>query len=764
MKQSFADYVSRGLRPSWSLRLSIFLSMLLFDFTTHDRQIFAQSVILPMPRLTTIMPMGGQLGTTVEVKISGEYLDGTRSLMFSDPRLIVEPVTDSSGNAIPDRFRVTIPDKSEVGSLEARVHTRLGVSTPRVFTLSDLPEVTQEAPSIRMEDAMPLEVPSVCNAYMPARSICYYQMECKEGQRLLIECAAKEIESKLNAVLIVADEQGRDLVVQRRGDYIDFSVPHDGRYYIKIHELTFKGGNEFFFRLKVREANEENLSSTPSGVLAVNSFSWPPSGLPHSAKETEREPNDDYAKPQQIELPCDLSGNFAKAADVDLFQFEGKKGEAWWVEVGSERLGCPTDVAVLVQRVVSTEEGVAYEDVIELNDIPSPVKVSTNHYAYDGPPYNAGSRDVLGEIKLPEDGTYVLRLVDLFGGTRSDPRNLYRLVIRQAKPDFSVVGWAMHMELRNGDRNAVSKPIALRNGSTMPLEVVVLRRDGFDEPIELFLENLPDGVTAAGVHLSKGENRGILLVTADEGAPAGFSEAKFVARAESQGQTIERQGKLASMAWPVKDHWQEIPAPRLLQSVVVSVSGEEVSPLSIRSQERKTWEVIEGEKLIIPLIHFRRSEFSSTLVNTRAFGKGLERFGAEIPIDSDHSELTIDLEAYPLPPGRHTIAIYGGVVTKYQYYTESIAIAEKELKKLQDRQSELEKQNKPASVAATEIQQQTESSDQETVDRLVKEIKDQIVAAEREVKRCVDRAKAKDIVDIVVSEPIELQVIAKVKP
>ncbi len=117
---------------------------------------------------------------------------------------------------------------------------------------------------------------------------------------------------------------------------------------------------------------------------------------------------------------------------------------------------------------------------MELSDIPSPVKLSSNGYAYDGPPYNAGSSDILGKLVIKEDGLYRLQLSDLFGGTRSEPGNVYRLIVRKAAPDFALVAWALHMELRNGDRNALSKPISLRGGATMALEVVAFRRDGFD--------------------------------------------------------------------------------------------------------------------------------------------------------------------------------------------------------------------------------------------------------------------------------------------
>ena len=60
------------------------------------------------------------------------------------------------------------------------------------------------------------------------------------------------------------------------------------------------------------------------------------------------------------------------------------------------------------------------------------------------------------------------------------------------------------MNLRNGDRNALSKPMALaRCGATMPLEVVVVRRDGFNgEPLSWRWINLPDGVTASGLKIA----------------------------------------------------------------------------------------------------------------------------------------------------------------------------------------------------------------------------------------------------------------------
>ena len=106
------------------------------------------------------------------------------------------------------------------------------------------------------------------------------------------------------------------------------------------------------------------------------------------------EPNNLDSQSQKISLPCDISGAFFPAADVDTYEFDAKAGESWWIEVASERLGRPTDPSVVVQLVETKDGKETLTDILEVADIASPVKVSSNGYSYDGPPYNAGSTDV----------------------------------------------------------------------------------------------------------------------------------------------------------------------------------------------------------------------------------------------------------------------------------------------------------------------------------------------------------------------------------
>lgn len=722
----------------------------------------AQSVCLPAPRLLTTMPMGAQVGGQVEVTITGDHIDGIEGLSFSHPGVTATSLLDDQGRPRPNQYLVSVAKDCPLGLHEARVMTRLGVSTSRVFSVGSQTEITRSKANNSLETATKLEVNSVCNAVMTKQKVDFYSFDGVQGQRLMVDCSAQGIESKLKPVLIIADETGADLVVERRGRSLDFTVPKTGKFVIKVHELTYNGGPYYFYRLSLRGAGkDEQLTPLPS-TRNVSSFSWPPTGLATKAANSETEPNNRHTTAQKIKLPCDISGSFFPAADVDIFEFSATKGDSWWVEVASERLGLNTDPSIVVQLVHGTGPNEKLTDVVELNDIASPVKVSSNGYSYDGPPYHAGSTDILGKLEIKEDGVYRLQVRDLFGGTRNEPRNIYRLIVRKATPDFALVGWALHMNLRNGDRNALSKPIALRGGTTMPIEVVAVRRDGFDGEIEVSMDSLPDGVTARGLKIPAGQTRGILLITADSNAPRGLSSASFYGQATIDGKQVTRPCTLSSMKWPVPNAWGEIPSPRLLVDVPVSVCGSEFAPLTIEPVEQKIWEVVAGEKLTIPLVHTRRCDFSGANINLRTYGPGFEKVPAfDAPLDADKSSVTLDLATLKTPPGEYSIAFYGSAVAKYRYNPDAVTLAQAALKTAQTEATALvDEMNKLTAAAKTATAESKTEAEQAVKEiRLQKESAEAAVkVADQKLKAATSKAQPKDIVDIIVSRPISIRV------
>jgi len=730
--------------------------MLSFCFTGT---LSAQSVCLPLPRLLSTTPMGGTVGTTLDVTVAGENLEDVTELRFQHPGITAVAKKNEQGVTEANKFTVTIAADCPPGIYEARVLSRLGISSARIFSVGTLPEVLPSQPNTSLATAMALPVNSVCNATISAKAIDYYSFEAQKGHRYIVHCSSRGIDSKLDPVVIIADQTGRDLVVERRGNTLDFTAQQDGRHVIKLHELTFKGGTGYFYRLTLQEIPvDAPLPSFPA-TKWVRSFSWPPRGLPVTAATQEAEEN----ATQSITLPCDISGRFFPAADVDTYEFAATAGDVWWVEVASDRLGLNTDPAIVIQqsKMEGTEQ--KWVDLLELNDIASPVKPSSNGYAYDGPPFDGGSTDILGKLEIKETGNYRILLSDLFGGTRREPQNAYRLVVRKAQPDFAVAAWGLHMELRNGDRNALSKPLALRAGSTVALEVVTVRRDGFDGEIQLNITGLPNGVTAQGLTIPAGKMRGIVLLTAASDAPTGVADATLTATAIVSDQMVTQPVHLAQMAWPIVDSWGEIPSPRLLEGMPVSVTTSETAPITLATAEKKAFEVKAGEKLTLPLSLTLRSEFSGSVLQLKTLGKGLDNHPMfNVNLTATQAETVIDTAALKTAPGEYTIAFYGVAVPKYRYNPQAVVKAESESKTAVEQAAaaadELKKQMELA--ASLPVEKKSEA-DQKIAELTAKKqaADTAVTASAAKLKATTDAATPRDTAEIVISEPIHIRVL-----
>jgi hypothetical protein len=712
-----------------SLRLFCLIALL-------STSALAQQVTLPLPRLFTIMPMGGQAGQNVEVTITGENIEDVTELTFSTPKITARPIAGAT-----NKFTVNIAADAAVGVYDARVMSRLGVSSVRAFSVNKLAEVVRVKANNTLETALPLRVGSICNATMTKRAIDFYSFQGVKGQAVAIDCAAVGIDSRLTPVLILADSKGADLKVNRTGGMIDFTPPVDGTYVIKVSDLTYQGGERHFYRLALQKGPAEPQPQTQM----VSAMSWPPEGLAVNALAKEVEPN--HKDAQKISLPCDISGVFFPAADVDAYEFNAKKGETWWVEVASERLGLNTDPFVLVQQVKDGK----FTDVAELYDIAPPMKVTSNGYSYDGPPYDAGSPDVLGKFEVKEDGTYRLQVRDLFGGTRSDPHNVYRLLVRQAVPDFSLAAWAVHMTLRNGDRASLSKPMSLRQGDSRAFEVVVQRRDGFDGEIEILMEGLPQGVSAAGLKIGKGKTYGHLILTVDEKAPRGFALAKIMGKALIGGKEVVRPVRLASMEWPVKDAKGEIPAPRLMADIPVSVTDSEQAPLSIMLAENKVFEATAGETLKIPLKLTWRNEFNGTSIKVKAYGEGFSAIKEfDIPMKATTHELALNLAELKIASGDYTFALQSLGICKYRYNPAAVPLAEAEQKKAEQTLAAAAAEAKK--LAATDAEAAKKAGEKQ------KAAEAAMTAAMSRMKSVTTAANPTDTVEILISQPIHVRV------
>jgi len=521
---------------------------------------------LPSPRLDTAFPQGVQAGTSAEVTLAGAELGDVSALVFSGAGLSATKIEGL-------KFRVAAAADATRGFQELRVTNSFGISTPLPFIVSDAVEVVDAGKNQTRETALALSIPGVVHGRADAEQRDFYKLTAKTGQALQLACSACALDSVMDPVVTVIDATGR--TIARGDDQLDrdaelsFVAPADGEYFVVVHDKVFAGSAAHQYRLAV--------AADPAATVAV------PLRLPAGAADfnvgapqrvAEIEPNDTPATAQAPTLPAEVQATF----DVDWFAFQGEAGKPLWLEVFAERDGHASDAALVVHKVTRDAQGAETSKmVLELDD----------HVGVPGPPqWLLGSRDPAASFVPDAAGIYRVQVVDRFRSRRP-----YRLIVREAVPDFAVV--ALADSPANEDKKLFKWQPNVRRGGSAAFPIAALRR-GYDGEIILRVEGLPEGLTAGGV-IAAGALTGVLVFQATADAKPWCSAVRVVA----EGGGAAREVQAVSYRWNV-DNRDNVRLAGRLSNVALGVA-DEVAPLSIAATESKVWEAAIGADLEIPL-------------------------------------------------------------------------------------------------------------------------------------------------------------------
>ena len=83
---------------------------------------------LPSPRFDRLVPLGAAAGTSVEVELVGNDLEGANALVFDIAGIKATPVEGKER-----RFNVSVAAEVPEGTYDARLVGRFGVSSPRLL-------------------------------------------------------------------------------------------------------------------------------------------------------------------------------------------------------------------------------------------------------------------------------------------------------------------------------------------------------------------------------------------------------------------------------------------------------------------------------------------------------------------------------------------------------------------------------------------------------------------------------------------------------
>jgi len=233
------------------------------------------SAQLPQTRLYAIFPPGSQVGTSVDVRLSGGVdLEEIDRLIFSHPGIKAVPkMADTAGKQTPvaNTFVVTVEQGVPPGLYEVRASGLFGMSNPRTFVVASTKEAVETEPNNITEKANELTLNTTVNGQINGGAdIDFFHFQGRKGERVLVTCQADRIDSFLSAVLEIYDASGRRLASGRRevrGDpLVDVTIPEDGRYFLKLYDFVYGGSTSHVYRLRAHTGPHVDFILPPAGV------------------------------------------------------------------------------------------------------------------------------------------------------------------------------------------------------------------------------------------------------------------------------------------------------------------------------------------------------------------------------------------------------------------------------------------------------------------------------------------------------------------
>ncbi|MCH5376063.1 MAG: hypothetical protein JJ992_19000, partial [Planctomycetes bacterium] len=477
---------------------------------------------LPSPQLDWIFPPGGQAGDTVEVAIGGTDLDDVQQLSFTHPGLTARakmqaPEFRQTGEAVPGSFLVSISADVPPGIYETRAIGRFGGSNPRAFVVGRFPERMDDGSNRTVESAREMAVGTTVNGRADSNAVDYWSLPLVAKQRVLIDCMAERLDSRMDATLVVYDEAGRELARDRdtlgRDPLVDFTAPADGRFVIAVYDMLYAGGNDYPYRLSVHTDPHVDFVFPPCVQPGVSSplviygrnlpGGKPVPDLTVNGASLERV-SVDVPVPDETKMRSRLG--FAELVNPETSLRDGI--EYRWGLSNPVRIGFaeapvvleqePNDESAKPQRIpvpcdfagqfypaadvdwleFDARQGEVYRiDVIshrlglesdpfmliqkvtrtgdgrEIITDVASVDDPADRNARIGSDFDTSTDDPMYRFVVPQDATYRIMIHDQFGDNRDDARCVYRLVVRPEEPDFRLVAIPESIRPGNPNRN-----------------------------------------------------------------------------------------------------------------------------------------------------------------------------------------------------------------------------------------------------------------------------------------------------------------------
>lgn len=516
--------------------LSICSLLLVFPVT-----LFAQQ----RPEVGYVFPAAAQPGKTVDVVFGGydftpdtqffvldervqlEILGPPSELLFLPPPYWFGPKASNKAFPVPREVpaRLTIPKQLPAGVIHWQAANANGATTRGQFVITRGPQTVLED-EYSPETSLPV---TILGTLERKEEIDQFRFTPKRDGLVTVCLPADGCGYPLHAILKITDSQGQPITeaadTQGDGLVTTFPVIGNEEYTLRLHDLDFRGDRSMVYRLTIEQgssiqatipaavqrgktqrvafvgyglqsgeprwecvtrevsvpADSESFEYDLETPLGNSSVELRLSTLPESVEPSLQRQLSEISSPTNLEqllendvnevaslqVPGGISGVLEDPLQGDQYQFHAVQGKWYQVKLEAERIGSPLDVAVLV----TDSKG---KKVAEADDLDATTDADVSFQAKAGDKYQISVRSVSGSAR--------------------DWLPVYRLAVTEEAAGFRLIA-PERAETIIGAEPVETNKRRRRRGETpglFPLKVV--RRGGFEGPIEVQLLGLPKGI------------------------------------------------------------------------------------------------------------------------------------------------------------------------------------------------------------------------------------------------------------------------------
>ncbi len=588
------------------------------------------------PSVRSVFPLGAHAGETVEARFLGKNLNEILEIRFSRKDIRAEIVYS---DYYVVKAKISVGPNVPTGLHDFRIRTAAGTHVG-VFHVGWPAAQREIEPNNDLPHAQTIALPTIVDGVVEEADYDVYRFHAEAGEVLIFDVLARRAGSTLDATLGILDERGNELDFNddyyiHKDPHLEFRVPKSGDYFIRVagsgeegsrfssyrliagpvpymwrmlpvgakrgvsNELRVAGVNlqkidrlvlgESLAEGKVVSAQPEELAfriTVPSTVAAgryeLHAFAGAeeaPLTIPILVSDLDEKlstPPRTRDHPQPVPLPVAVSGIIDHKRTENFFSFDVQAGERLAFDVDSMKLGYLDDPVVVLYNADGQFVASA-DDRLQQNGSQPP------------------NLDPYLVYKFEKAGRYTVMIRD--SAERGSPNYVYRLAIYPIEPDFDLKG--------------LSPQITLYRGKTGMLPVRVRRLGGWDQPIDVWAEELGPGVT--GDHKiaepkdtivkdncaleRKLDGTDVLIpLHAAADAPQEFRPIRLHARGTMDGKTVEHSaeilylwGSVGKVTGPTEDQQvvatiTTLPAVVLEAPRTVGITPGKVARLKVRVQ------------------------------------------------------------------------------------------------------------------------------------------------------------------------------------